>query len=146
MANLSKKVRVTVTEDDILKAECRNPNKCMIKVAVARALDVPHGYIHVDASGIAVTRRKDFREKAFLPTNVKDKMILFDNEALPVKAYSFSIVFHKTSRVYALTPKRKEQINKARRGKHRRKYSLRERVIGLAVSPDVAKAIKKSKD
>ena len=50
----SKKVTVHVLNWDIEGAECRKPTKCMIKVAVKRALNLAHGYIHVDATGVSI--------------------------------------------------------------------------------------------
>jgi hypothetical protein len=137
--NLAKRVTINVSHTDITDSECRDPNKCMIKVAVARALRVAHGYIHVDSTGISVTRRKDFREKAFLPRIAAKNMYLFDDEdtAHLVKPFRFTAEFHKTTKVYKSSPERKAQINTRRAGVKRRKYSLHSRVIGLAIPKDL---------
>lgn len=148
--NLSKKVRVSVSGSDIHSSECLDPNRCMIKVSMARALRVPHGYIHVDSTGISVTRRRDYREKAFLPRIAARKMLEFDREAearkkgLPSKVtpFQFTVEFHKTSKVVKSTQERKDRINELRQrrsaaGIKPRKYSLHQRVVGIAFPKDL---------
>jgi hypothetical protein len=136
--NLSKKVRISVSNGDIHESECRDPNKCMIKIATARALRVAHGYIHVDATGISVTRRKDFREKAFLPRIAVRHMLEFDRKEYDkLKPFQFTVEFHKTTRVYQSTTERKTQINARRAGKPTKKYTLHSRVVGVAVPKDL---------
>lgn len=143
--NLAKHVLVYVTNTDIHNSECRDPNKCMIKVAVARALRIPHGYIHVDSTGISVTRRSDYREKAFLPRIAQRKMLEFDGEAearkrgIPSKVtpFRFKVEFHKTSKVAKSTEERKAQINQRRTarkaaGMKEKIYRLHQRVVGLS--------------
>lgn len=142
MPNMKKKVKVNVLQRDIDEGECRKPHKCAIKLSVARAIDVPHGYIKVDATGISVTRRTDFREKAFLPNSVKVYMVKFDKK-LPVKPFTFTAVFHKTSKVYKSTAARRAQVNANRNrrlseGHKPPKYNLHQRVIGLSVPKDLA--------
>jgi hypothetical protein len=106
----------------------------MIKVAVARAIGVPHGYVKVDATGISVTRRKDYREKSFIPRTAIKHMLQFDKDPTQVKPFSFYLEFRKTSPVYKSTKERREQINKARKGKSQRKYNISERIAGIAVT------------
>ena len=148
--NLSKRVTVYVSNSDIHDSECCLPRKCMIKVAVARALRIPHGYIHVDSTGISVTRRSDFREKAFLPRIAQRKMLEFDAEkaarkqGLPSKVttFRFVAVFHKTTKVAKSSAKRKARINQLRNaraaaGIKPRKYNLQTRVAGLTSTTTV---------
>ena len=150
--NLAKTVIINVSNGDIHNSECCDPNRCMIKVAVARALRIPHGYIHVDSTGISVTRRNDYREKAFLPKVAQRKMLQFDGEkearklGLPSKvtAFRFTAVFHKTTKVVKSTEARKARINELRnaraaKGIKPRKYSLHSRVVGIAFPADLIK-------
>ena len=143
--NLAKRVSVYVGSTAIHDSECCNPNKCMIKVAVAHALRIPHGYIHVDATGISVTRRDDYREKAFLPKIAQRKMLEFDREeadrkkGLPSKVtpFRFVAIFHKTSKVVKSNAARKARINQLRNaraaaGIKPKKYRLHQRVVGLS--------------
>jgi hypothetical protein len=108
----------------------------MIKVALARALHTS-GYIHVDGGGVAITRRKDYREWARITAPVKKKMILFDRERASVKPFAFTLHFERTTTVYASTAARRERVNVVRnekraRGVKDKKYSLQSRIIGLA--------------
>ena len=143
--NLAKRVAINVSNTDIHESECRDPNKCMIKVAVARALRIPHGYIHVDATGISVTRRDDFREKAFLPKTALKNMLKFDKKQYDeLKPFRFMAEFHKTTKVVKSTAKRKARINELRNarlaaGIKPRKYNLKSRVVGIAFSKDLLK-------
>ena len=50
----------------------------MIKVSTKRALNLAHGYIHVDATGVSISRNGKYREKAFLPRSAVKQMLLFD--------------------------------------------------------------------
>src|SRR5262252_7260123 len=145
---LDKRVRVSVTALDIKWAKGCDPNKCMIKVATARAINVPHGYIRVDSTGVAVTRRNDFREKAFLPRVAVKAMLMFDDETTRdlVKPFSFWLEFHKTSRVHKASAERKEAINAARRarvaaGNPDRRYTLTKRIKGIAITQELAEEI-----
>lgn len=145
MPNLGKTVMINVTAHDIEEGKCRDPNKCMIKLAVARAIDIPHGYIKVDATGVSITRRTDYREKAFLTHNALINMLRFDQKQ-QVKPFKFKLVFHKTSKVYKASEQRKAQVNAARHkrkaeGRPDKKYNLHQRVAGIAIDSTIAKAI-----
>lgn len=132
-------VRVYVSQHDIDDGKSCDPNKCMIKIAMARAINIPHGYIKVDATGISITRRTDYREKAFLPAPVVRNMLLFDKPDTrnTVKPFSFTAIFHKTSRVVRSSEERKARINLLRNrrlaaGIRPKKYTLHRRVRGLS--------------
>lgn len=161
-ANMSKVVHGEVSQEMIDLAKGCDPHKCMYKLAVSMAINVPGGYIKVDSSGVSITRRTDFREKAFLPMNMIKNMLLFDEykrqmEAFrkgkreekpicPVKPHKFKLTFIKTTKVYRSSEERKEQINKARRkrkeeGRPDRKYYLHKRVAGLSAPMDIHKRL-----
>jgi hypothetical protein len=144
--NLNRKVRVIVRQAHIDEGECRDPNKCMIKLAVAEAIGIPHGYIKVDARGIKITRRKDYREAAFVPEQAYKAMLAFD-QGQPVEPFTMTLEFHKTTRVYKNTDERRQQINAARRqrkaeGKPDRTYSgPSKRLIGIAMTAESAQRV-----
>lgn len=145
MPNLAKSIAIQITQHDIDEGKCRDPNKCMIKIAVARAIDVPHGYIKVDATGVSVTRRTTYREKAFLPHNALINMLRFDQKQ-EVKPFRFKLIFHKTSKVYKASEHRKAQVNAARakrkaEGRPDKTYNLHQRVAGIAIDREMAAEI-----
>lgn len=129
----SKVVKVHVTRDDIEGSECRRPTKCMIKVAVKRALNLSHGYIHVDATGVSISRNGTYREKAFLPYPALRSMVSFDKK-MAVKPFSFTLKFYKTTPVKKYTEEQtaKQMASARRTGNYKKKYNMRSRVIGLA--------------
>jgi len=131
----SKKVTVHVLNWDIEGAECRKPTKCMIKVAVKRALNLAHGYIHVDATGVSISRNGKYREKAFLPQRALSAMVAFDH-GWSVKPFKFTLEFHKTTRVGKISEQQRETYTKRAKsnGSAKKKYDMRSRVIGLSVA------------
>ncbi len=137
----AKTVMVRVTRADIESAECGNPTKCMIKVAVKRALNLSHGYIHVDATGISISRNGSYREKSFLTRTPVANMIQFDAEKdLPhsertVKPFSFKLHFFKTGKVnkYSHEVMAVKIKQKRDNGNSKKQYNMRSRVIGIAV-------------
>lgn len=129
----SKSMIISVTKGDIENAECRKPTKCMIKVAVKRALNLAHGYIHVDATGISISRNGSYREKSFMPNFVVKQMLSFDQHQ-EVKPFRFKAVFHKTAPI-----QKKSEVSKERRyakelNVTKKKYDMRSRVIGVAIA------------
>jgi len=144
--NFNKKVRCYVTKQMIEDAKCGDPNKCMIKLAVAKGINGPGLYIKVDSTGVAITRRNDRREKAFLPRVVVNNMVRFDNNKESVTPFSFTLHFIPTTRVSKSSAERKAQVNAARRkrkenGRPDKKYDLHTRVKGLAVSPQLLEEV-----
>jgi len=132
-------ITVHVTQQDIDDAECGNPNKCAIKLAVKRSLDMSHGYIHVDAGGVSITRRPDYREKADLPRRMRNWIVAFDRHleyGRPAPSpTSFPLHFRKTS---PIIKRDTEQVNAARRkrvaeGRPDRRYPVR-RSAGIATT------------
>jgi hypothetical protein len=138
----AKNIVVQVTRDDIESAECGKPTKCMIKVALKRALNLSHGYIHVDATGVSISRNGSYREKAFLPRPAMVNMVKFDAEAnLPraartVKPFKFQLQFFKTTKVNKYTPAQMavKIKRKVENGNSKKRYDIRSRVIGLALA------------
>lgn len=132
----AKTVSVAVLKDDIEVAECGKPTKCMIKVALKRALNLSHGYIHVDATGVSISRNGSYREKAFLPRKAMVNMVLFDKDKSLVKPFKFQLTFMKTTKVHKYddeTMKRKIERKKAN-GNSKKRYDIRSRVIGMAIA------------
>ncbi len=113
-----------------------DPNLCMIKLAVKRALNLAHGYIHVDASGIAISRNGKYREKSFLTKSVINNLILHDKPATRhlVKPFSFWADFFKVGPVKKVSKKqRREYTARAKRnGNSKKKYAPRSRIVGLS--------------
>lgn len=140
----SKSITIHVTRDDIENSQCGLPTKCMIKVALKRALNLAHGYIHVAADGISISRNGLYREKAFMPRTALLNMIQFDKEKdLPpakrtVRPFKFKVTFFKTTKI--ATPERQAQFNantrrrRARPDHQEKKYDMRSRVIGVAIA------------
>lgn len=134
----AKNIAIHVTQDDIDTAQCGKPTKCMIKVALKRALNLSHGYIHVDATGVSISRNGSYREKAFLPRPALVKMLQFDRDKAHVKPFRFSLSFIKTTKVadadrLAVTNKAKRK-HRAKAGYVAKKYDMRSRVIGVAIA------------
>src|SRR5262245_1255459 len=136
-------IRVFVKQAHIDQAKCRDPNKCMIKLAVKEAIG-GHGYVKVDSTGIAITRRPDFREKAFLPRAGVKHLFEFD-DGKEVKPFQITLKFFKTTRVYKNSEDRRLQINKARvarisAGRPDKRSEMQKRLRGLAVAASKADA------
>jgi hypothetical protein len=143
--NLNKIVHVSIRQEHIDEGECRDPNKCMIKLAVAQAIGVPHAYIKVDARGIRITRRKDFREAAFMPMAAVKAMLAFDRREA-VEPFTVKLEFHKTTRVAKTSPERRKQVNAARaqrkaEGRPDKSYGLSKRLKGIAFTAEAARQL-----
>lgn len=96
-------MKVDVLQRHIDAAECRLPLRCMHKLAITEAILAVAGAdtdvrVKVDGSGIAVRRRKDYRERAFLPPQAIKSMLAFDRGE-PIKPHSYTIKFVKTARI-----------------------------------------------
>lgn len=136
------RVKVDVLQQDIDEGKCKNPNLCMDKLAIKRAIKCPHGYIKVANGRVSITRRPDYRERADLPQKAIDMIALFDENPKAVKPHSFWLTFRKTTKV---VKRDKERVNKNRRENNQpsryRKYNLHERVAGLAVDKEHIKKL-----
>lgn len=131
-------LRIDVKQRDIDDGKCLLPNKCMIKLAVKRAIG-GHGYVAVDSTGISITRRSDYREKAFLPRAALAAMVQFDKDKTKVKPFSFVAKFFKTTKIGKTL--RGDHAKRLKRQAETRKktgagklYAARRRVIGLATA------------
>lgn len=132
----AKHVLVHVLQSDINTAECGKPTKCMIKVALKRALNLAHGYIHVDASGISISRNGRYREKAFMPRTALVNMLKFDKDKNSVKPFKFKLNFIKTTPVQEKSAADIESSYRSGKatGAAKKKYDMRSRVVGIAVA------------
>jgi hypothetical protein len=129
-----KRVKISGTQADIDEGKCGDPNKCMIKLAIRRAIKCPHGYINVKANRISITRRPDYRERAFLSDIAARNMVLFDKDKSAVKPFVFWAEFQRHTNI---VKRDREQVNAARRkrraeGRPDKTYSLAKRIVGLA--------------
>ena len=144
--NLNKRVTIEIRREHITEGACGDPNKCMIKLAIAEAIRVPHGYIKVDARGVRLTRRKDYREGAFLPMVAYKRMLAFDRGEA-IEPFSIRLTFVKTDLVKKpASAARKAQINAAREqrkasGRPDKRYTLSKRLSGIAFTSEAAKEL-----
>lgn len=135
MSKFPKIVTVRVTQNDIDEGKCRDPNKCMLKLAIKREIG-GHGYVNVKGGVVSITRRSDYREKGFLPRSAVKAMLNFDEKKL-VKPFTFRVEFYKTTKI--ADAKRQAQMNAVTRkrrsepGYKAKKYTMRQRIAGIAV-------------
>lgn len=149
------RVNVGITKYDIEHGKCGDPTHCMIRVAIGRELGLVHGYVKVDATGVSVTRRPDYREKAKLPKSALDALMIFDEcgrlglDPLDyVRPFNFALQFKKTTKVVKVSAERKQQIREAKAarfasGKPDRVSFKRSRIAGVSVSQKVAARLDK---
>jgi hypothetical protein len=127
-----------VLQCDIDEGEGCNGNKCMIHRCVQRTLGGIK-YIHVDATGLSVTRRTDYREKAFLPRKVYKYLLQYDTEkkagvTCTVKPFSFAVKFEKTTPIWQqATPERRAQKSAYDKKRTRKQYPKRYRYEGVTL-------------
>lgn len=147
-----KEVEIEVTAAHIASSKCGNPTHCMIRHAVAEQLGLVHGYVRVDATGVSITRRPDFREKSPLPKGARDALVIFDecgrlglNPLEHIEPFSLKLKFQKTTKVKKVSAERAEQIEKARKSRAaaggKGKIYPTERFAGVAVSQRVARKL-----
>jgi len=128
----------------------------MLKLAIAGSMGLVHGYMRVDATGVRLTRRPDFREKGELPRWVLDKLVLFDaikkiglDPLDYINPFEFDLYLTPYARVEPkATEARKKQINDARkarkaRGEPDKQYFMRARVDGLHIGRQLAAQIRR---
>lgn len=152
-------IEINITEEDILSGVCGNSRNCMIGLAVQRELGLIHGYVKVDATGVKITRRPDYREKSDLSDRAVNMLCAHDtakrlglNPLDYVKPAKIKLHFRKTTKIAPkATPERKAQINKARRlraanGNPDRISYKRDRMAGKAIGPQLAARLKRMKD
>jgi hypothetical protein len=131
-----EKTRIHITDPMIDAAKGCSPTACGIHLATKKAIG-GHGYVHVDASGVSITRRDDYREKAFLTRPLTRWMIAFDKWTRSAgprpKPMSATLTFFKTSKI---VKRDRDEINRAREarkanGWKEKKYNIHERIVGL---------------
>lgn len=149
------KFPVRVTAEDIAEGECLLANKCMVRVAVERALrqldpSMPNHHTRVDAGHIRFNL-KGRRCVADTPRVAKAALIKFDAEVrekrkakrkgVPFKSevepFSLKVMGELRGKLTPTSRKRKDGINQARRrraeaGQKPKKYTLHKRVVGFA--------------
>jgi hypothetical protein len=145
---------VPIKQEDIDKSDCRNANRCMIRVAIERTLrgmsGKPIHHARVDA-GHATFHWQGYRYIADMPKIGKANLIKFDAEdkarkkaakageefTSSVKPFSLKFKGRKVAKLPKNTPARREQVNAARRlrtagGQKPQRYTLRDRITGFA--------------
>lgn len=140
MGKFSKTITINVLKSDIEEGKCKDPNKCMLKLAIKREIG-GHGYVHVEGGNVAITRRPDYRERGFLPRPALKAMLDFDNQR-EVKPFKFKITFYKTTPIItAETAERRYALlrkERAKPGHKQKKYTMRQRIAGIAVGGQAA--------
>jgi hypothetical protein len=138
---MNKRLFIEVTQADIELAAQKRAMDCMIYRAVQRVIGLGK-YIHVDASGVSITRHKLYREKADLPRLALVKLRDFDMPGGKdrVTPFSFWLRFRRTTNIMPpRTREQKDTINFRRIWlKHTgnyKKYDPRNRVSGADLSP-----------
>jgi hypothetical protein len=145
---------VPIKQEDIDTSDCRNANRCMIRVAMERTLRGMSGkaihHARVDA-GHATFHWQGYRYIADMPKLGKACLIKFDAEdkkrraaekkgeefVSSVKPFVLKFKARKIAKLPKNTAARREQVNKARRlrvaeGQKPQRYTLRDRIIGFA--------------
>lgn len=140
MSKFPKTISVRVTQSDINEGVCQDPNKCMLKLAIKREIG-GHGYVNVKGGVASITRRSDYREKGFLPRSAVKAMLDFD-EKKPVRPFTFKITFYKTTKIASadrlVQLKEINQRLRAKPGYKAKKYTMRQRIAGIAVGEALA--------
>jgi hypothetical protein len=130
-----EKLTIHVSRAHIAEGECRQPTKCMIRLAVKHAIG-GHGYVKVDATGIAITRRDDYREKFHWPSarhKAVRAMIAFDKKE-PVEPFTFVAKFQRTTKIVKRDTVQVNRWRDARKaaGRPDKRSDMKKRIIGLA--------------
>jgi hypothetical protein len=149
------KYTVYVSQADIDGGECCDANRCMVRVANERKLrlddpSMTNHHSRVDAGHIRFNY-KGYRWMADTARIAKANLILFDKERRQktkakrkgqsfqskVEPFAFTVIAERKGKIKPTTPKRKEQINTARRkraeeGQKPKRYTLHQRVVGFA--------------
>lgn len=137
MERFPKKMTFHLKQEQINKSSCSDPTDCMIYHVVKETIG-GHGYVKVDARGVFITRRSDYREHAILPRHVYAKMRQFDVDKSKVTPFSFTLTFHKTSKIHRYTKEEIAQREKTRKVLRKagkiKKYDPSERYKGVAFS------------
>lgn len=133
---------VGVCREDIEVGQCRDPHRCMEKVAIARALTEMLGEGKVDRLRIDGAQIKfnynGYRWHATTPKKAKINLIKFDAKK-PVVPHKYAVTAIKGTRIQKVSAERQHQVNLARQArkaagtpdKQPTGYTLHQRVVGL---------------
>jgi hypothetical protein len=126
-----------------LEANCR-PERCWHKLAIAAvaiAWGENNSRVLVDAGHVRLNFR-GWRYRADTPRHVKRSLMLFDRKLYDqVHIREYNLRFRRTTKIVAISQKRQEQINAARRkreaaGKRDQRHypNMHDRVVGFSAS------------
>lgn len=133
---------VKVCSKDIEEGECRDPHRCMEKLAIFRALTEMLGEGKVERLRLDGAQIKfnynGYRWHATTPKKAKVSLITFDAKK-PVAPHQYTVTAIKGTRIQKQSAERQHQVNLARKAriaagtpdKQRTGQSLHQRVIGL---------------
>ena len=134
--------RVGVTGQDIEAGKCRDPHRCMERVAIQRALDLLVGEGMVERlrmDGAQIKCNYDgYRWAGTTPKTAKKKLIDFDRKK-HVDPHHYTVILFRGTKILKHSAERQEQINRARRArvaagtpdKPYKAPSLHARIVGL---------------
>lgn len=136
------KIPVSVCSKDIEDGACRDPHRCMEKLAIFRALTELLGKdkfsrLRLDGAQIKFNYN-GHRWHATTPKTAKKSLIAFDMKR-PVAPHRYTVIAIKGTRIQKLSAERQHQINLARNArvaagtpdKRPTGKSIHQRVIGL---------------
>lgn len=136
------KIPVSVCNKDIQEGACRDPHRCMEKLAIFRALTAMLGEGQFDRLRLDGAQIKfnyhGYRWAATTPKTAKISLIKFDAKK-PVEPHRYTVIAIKGTRIQKLSAERQHQINLARKAriaagtpdKKPSASSLHQRVVGL---------------
>ncbi len=136
---MPKKERIDVTQAHIDEGECKKARKCPIKLGVKDSLDLGHGYCHVDATGISITRNGTNREKSFIVRTALEWLLRYDTLGKnAVKPFHFWCEFYPVRKVQKLNEaQRKHKTAYAKKSGNAKKV-YRSRLDGVAFAKKAA--------
>lgn len=138
---MPKREKITITQEDIDEGVCRKSRRCPIRLGVKRSLDLGHGYCHVDATGIAITRNGTNREKSFICRTALVWLKNYDDNGKDAaKPFHFWAEFFPIRKVHKLSAaKRAEYTARAiKNGNSKKKYNDRSRLVGVSFAKKAA--------
>lgn len=135
-------LRVSVTNKDIEFGECRDPHRCMERLAILRSAEKELGEGQLDRVRIDGAQVKfnygGYRWAGTTPKKAKVNLIRFDAKKT-VTPHSYDLRMVRGTKIQKVSAERQHQINEARRArtaagvpdKKRTSASLHQRVVGL---------------
>ncbi len=133
---MPKKERVKVSQQNIDDGVCNDGRHCPIRLGVKDSLDLGHGYCHVDATGISITRNGTHREKSFIVRTALEWLKRYDEKGKSaVSPFEFWCEFYPIRKVYKITPKQRARYTeRAKTNGNSKKRYRRSRLIGVSFS------------